>query len=112
MTSMLGPNNALAPGQSLMSGNGQYRLDMQHDGNLVLYRNSDGQALWASGTDGRAVSRVIMQDDGNFVIYGFPGPLWASGTDGQGGAFLIVQDDGNVVIYRPNAPVWATNTMQ
>jgi hypothetical protein len=53
-----------------------------------------------------------MQDDGNLVIYGFPGALWASGTDGQGGQFLIVQSDGNLVIYKPGPAVWATNTAQ
>lgn len=38
----------LIPGQCI--GNGGYRLDMQYDGNLVLY--SGDRACWASGTDG------------------------------------------------------------
>jgi hypothetical protein len=36
------------PGHCLQ--NGGYRLEMQYDGNLVLY--SGGRACWASGTDG------------------------------------------------------------
>ncbi|MEV6548557.1 hypothetical protein AB0M57_07560 [Streptomyces sp. NPDC051597] len=41
-------NDRLLPGQCLR--NGGYRLEMQYDGNLVLY--SGGRACWASGTDG------------------------------------------------------------
>ncbi|MDI2129923.1 hypothetical protein [Yinghuangia seranimata] len=38
----------LIPGHCLR--NGGYRLEMQYDGNLVLY--SGGRACWSSGTDG------------------------------------------------------------
>ncbi|WP_116212108.1 hypothetical protein [Streptomyces olivoreticuli] len=38
----------LIPGHCLQ--NGGYRLEMQYDGNLVLY--SPSRACWASGTDG------------------------------------------------------------
>ncbi|GGP45993.1 hypothetical protein [Streptomyces abikoensis] len=38
----------LIPGHCLQ--NGGYRLEMQYDGNLVLYSGS--RACWASGTDG------------------------------------------------------------
>ena len=112
MTSVLSPNQSLLRGQSLISANGRYRLDMQEDGNLVLYRTQDGHPLWASGTNGHAVSRCIMQSDGNLVIYGFPGAIWATGTNGKPNSFLVVQDDGNLVIYEPNAPVWASGTNQ
>jgi hypothetical protein len=37
--------------------------------------------------------------------------VWASGTDGHPGSHLVVQDDGNLVIYAPDGrPVWATGT--
>jgi hypothetical protein len=52
-----------------------------------------------------------MHQDGNFVIYGFPNAIWATNTAGRPDSTLIVQDDGNVVIYEPRPrPVWATNT--
>lgn len=101
------PGQALYPGDSLTSANGQYTLIMQHDGNLVIYTN--GRPIWDSKTTGRAVSRAIMQDDGNFVIYGYPGALWATGTTGYKDAYLIMQNDGNLVIYGHKA-AWATNT--
>ncbi len=52
---------------------------MQTDGNFVLY-NFDGK------------------------------PLWSSKTNGQNNSFLIMQDDGNLVIYKPDTAVWATMT--
>jgi hypothetical protein len=37
--------------------------------------------------------------------------VWASNTDGNPGARLILQDDGNLVIYRADGtPLWASNT--
>ena len=38
-------------------------------------------------------------------------PLWASGTAGNAGAELVVQNDGNVVVYSAaGAALWATGT--
>ena len=105
------PGDMLRPGDSVRSYNGRFELVYQGDGNLVLYEN--GAAQWASGTHGRSAGFVIMQHDGNFVIYDANDvPIWTSqGTFGHDGAWLIVQDDGNVVIYSSDGvPLWATNT--
>src|SRR5687768_11402669 len=111
---ILQPGESMVRGETISSNNGNYDLVMQDDGNLVLYRDSDDRALWASGTHGDAVSQVVMQHDGNLVVYGFPNPLWASDTWGKPGSYLVVQDDGNVVIYDPlydpARPIWSTDT--
>jgi hypothetical protein len=108
------PDESLVIGESISSDNEKYTMTMQGDGNLVLYRTNDWLPLWASGTDGHAVSQAIMQGDGNFVVYGYNPPLWASNTDGHPGSYLTVQDDGNAVIYNPlydpAEPIWSTNT--
>lgn len=108
------PGEVLASNQSIGSLNGQYTLFFQEDGNLVLYRNWDGRALWDSGTYGRSAEVCTMQGDGNMVIYDLDGQyVWDTATYGNSGSRLVVQDDGNVVIYRPdNTPIWATNTVQ
>ncbi|HEY2498515.1 MAG TPA: RHS repeat-associated core domain-containing protein [Candidatus Angelobacter sp.] len=50
---------------------------MQTDGNFVLYDPSN-RPLWASGTAGVAnASSILMQDDGNLVLYVFK---WFAGT--------------------------------
>ncbi len=135
MANTLTPGDRLVPGAQLTSDDvfdypgdtGHFfKLILQRDGNLVLYRHDNGEntdaALWASGTNGRAVSECPMQDDGNLVIYGFPAgesstAVWASNTQGHPGAYALMQDDGNFVIYPPgsnSAPgtaLWATRTV-
>jgi hypothetical protein len=106
-------NGALSANQFLQSDNARYRLYMQGDGNLVLYYEPNGHALWASNTNGRPASQLVMQaSDGNLVIYSTTGqPIWASGTQGHPHATLIVQNDGNVVIYDANgSSLWSMRT--
>jgi hypothetical protein len=56
-----------------------------------------------------AVSRAVMQSDGNFVIYGYPDPIWATNTYNLSGAFIILQDDGALVVYG-TTPIWTSIT--
>jgi hypothetical protein len=52
------------------------RLDMQADGNLVLYK-TDGGVAWASNTSGQN-AYVKIQDDRNVVLYNGDGAvLWS-----------------------------------
>ncbi|MFF7635300.1 trypsin-like serine protease [Kitasatospora sp. NPDC008050] len=90
------------------------------DGDLVLYRKSDGKALWSSGTGGYRGAYLHMQTDGNAVIYpkgkgNGDGAIWASSTY-DAGNYLKLQDDGNLVIYKKDCgegngcATWATGT--
>ncbi len=89
--------NQLVPGQFLKSPNGQYRLILQHDGNLVYYHHST--AIWHSGTHGQPIAKCVMQANGDLVLLNSSGQVkWSSGTNGQVGSWLNVQD-GRVVIY-------------
>jgi hypothetical protein len=72
-----------------------------------------GQSLWSSTNN----HQLIMQTDGNLVIYDQGGqPIWASNTRGSGGVRAIMQTDGNFVIYKsytsssPSEAVWASGT--
>jgi hypothetical protein len=105
------PSDVLTPETWISSANGAYYLVYQSDGNLVLYSNRFGKALWASNTAGQPGESCVMQPDGNLVIYDGDGhPLWASNTNTPGSR-LVMQDDANAVIYRPNTtPVWASKT--
>jgi len=111
--SVMRPGDRLRPGEAIRSDDGRFTLSYQGDGNLVLYQQ--GTPLWASGTNGRAPGSVVMQHDGNFVMYDANDlPIWASGSSlGYPGAWLTVQSDGNVVIYSAQGvPLWATNTVR
>ena len=108
--SILSAGQELQAGQDLISSGGQYTLDMQTDGNLVVYGN--GCVIWASGTAGTGSNDYLaMQGDGNLVIYQSDGhPVWASNTAGTGRQnYLAMQVDGNLVVYTSaGAPVWAS----
>lgn len=69
--------------------------------------------------------KLVLQGDGNLVLYYYPTgmetdpttgqvsyvALWASNTVGSGASMLAMQDDGNLVLYKPSmVPVWATHT--
>jgi hypothetical protein len=86
---------------------------MQFDGNLVLYKF--GHVLWHSGSYGKGPGpyRLIMQTDGNLVIYnGHNQPIWATMTNGQGSGphRLKIQRDGNLVLYASSGATWASQT--
>ncbi len=107
------------------------RLVLQDDGNLVVYRgdNSPAWSSWSSlaprrsSLDGNDQLRqgerltspgsayaLVMQGDGNAVVYGPAGAVWSTGTTIPGSR-LAMQSDGNLVVYSPaSAPVWHTHT--
>jgi hypothetical protein len=59
--------------------------------------------------DGRL--ELLLQSDGNLVVYQGNTPIWASGTVGQSVSIVWMQGDGNLVEYAPSGkPVWASNT--
>jgi len=109
-TETLGPGQRMHAGDFLRSRNWLYTLNMQPDGNLVMYGPA-GQ-VWQSGTIGNPGAFVTMQNAGNLVVYRGDGvPLWAQPTTYYAGSRLVMQDDRNLVIYAPNGvAVWASNT--
>jgi hypothetical protein len=94
--SLPGSGQAYGLGQLSLTSTGSvtyagYQLDMQGDGNLVVYTPA-GQPVWATGTSGRACSpscTASFQADGNLVLYENGSPYWASNTDNQGATALI-----------------------
>ena len=103
---------ALGEGQSLVSGNGQYSLRMQHDGNLVIYCNNR-PTTWSSSTNGIAINGGLrFQADGNLVLYRYNGQaVWNSVTAGTESCKLVMQNDGNLVLYGCyGTPYWNSGT--
>jgi hypothetical protein len=100
----LHPKDKLLPGEQLVSQNRQFRMQLQLDGNLVLFDGNDD--IWESETQDRAVTHCTMQTDGNLVIYDGDSVVWASGTGHRTEACLEIRDDGNAVIYA-SVPIWS-----
>lgn len=99
------------PGETVLrSKNGQYRLDFQKDGNLVILQKGNG--IWYTGSHWRGATQLRFQKDGNFFIRTSPDHAeWSANSHGQGGETLFLQDDGNLVIHAPGAVViWASGS--
>lgn len=103
---------ALTRNKFIRSQDGRYLLALAGDGDLILHGPSG--ILWASNTAGKEdVQHVILQHDGNLVMYNVKEQaVWASHTGGQFRARveLVVQNDGNAVIYSDARAIWATHT--
>lgn len=111
-------------------------LVMQADGNLVLY-NTQGRSIWNTNTmqkilaatstnslssgqqlgAGQSITstngsyRLILQGDGNLVLYSSNGALWSSRTAGKPVNKVVMQSDGNFVTYSSDGhPYWNTAT--
>lgn len=106
--SELAPGERLVLQQSLVSTDGRFRFSLQADGNLAIWFGPG--LLWTPNTFGSQAVQLIMQQDGNLVLYG-PNytVLWATGTQATGSR-LVMQNDGNLVIYNGWTPVWASGT--
>lgn len=105
------PGEGLKPGQTVVSCDGRFTLNMQLDGNLVLYMGQD-TVLMASGTVNQDAAQMDLSTDGRLVVRGtFGEALFSVGGGGTGDVRLFVQNDGNVVIYNGNgSPLWSTGT--
>ncbi|MFD7639413.1 hypothetical protein ACFV4P_02045 [Kitasatospora sp. NPDC059795] len=76
-----------------------------------------GQKLLSGQSMISGESELVMQSDGNLVLYldgdtGHRGPvLWATGTYGNPGAYASMQPDGNFVVYRQDGgALWSTGS--
>ncbi len=110
-------SNKLANGQTLTinqylrSSDGRYALILRENGDLVLY-GPGYHTFWDSHTSGSNANRLVMQGDGNLVLYNGGVAKWSSKTDGNGASNLYLQSDGNLVLRRAtdNFPAWASGT--
>ncbi|HEX3563918.1 MAG TPA: hypothetical protein VHU17_00985 [Acidimicrobiales bacterium] len=103
------------------------QLIQQSGGNLQFY--GFGSFLWQSGTQSTAYSlllqpgqsitstnglfQLVMQTDGNLVVYlvAQGDALWSTGTQNNPGAVAAMQDDGNLVVYSEGGTaLWASGT--
>jgi len=99
MGNTLVTNQSLSVGQYLRSTNKQYKLAMQGDGNLALYREPSTY-LW--GTGATAGRRAVMQSDGNLCMYTAANAgAWCNSSNGAEGAYyLMLRDSGVLEVYR------------
>lgn len=76
-------------------------------------RLEEGQKLGVgdSLTSKNGAYRLVLQEDGNLVLYAGGDAVWATGTNGRNAVRAEVQDDGNFVLYTDGGEaVWASDT--
>jgi hypothetical protein len=90
----------LLSGDEIFSARGRFVLTYRPDGNLVFTDTDVRTTLWSTNTAGTAPGQVVLQDDGNLVVYDAAGTFrWASGTAGNPLAYLQLDDDGGLAIH-------------
>jgi len=134
------PQKLLSPVQQfIVSPNGKFRLIMQSDGNLVLFKTRHYHWIWGTHTShyrNYAPFKFVVQEDGNMVLYDKDGKSrWDSKTQQEPKEVeveekkkgdkkkekttkkvpwkveLTLQDDGNLVLYREDKKVlWSSKT--
>lgn len=65
--------------------------------------------IWSSNTWiwGKEAKALIMQDDGNLVLYDVDDkPMWSTGTDGASGAEFTLSDDGSMTVSKDGRVLW------
>jgi len=107
----------IANGARLVNGN--YRVNMQGDGNLVLYEDPGSHPKWSAQSDKSAPAKIqagseaFLEKDGHLYLRKAGKQVWKSKNshDGPGPYTLTLQGDRNFVIYDKNGkPLWSTNT--
>jgi hypothetical protein len=83
---------------------------MQPDCNLVLYFGGGAIWNSGTEGRGQNCQARMQTDGNFVIYDDQNRPVWATNTQGYPGAFLIVQNDGNVVIYKNNSPLWNSGT--
>lgn len=117
-------------GDYLLSPRGAFKLILQDDGNLVLYRlrcpgaseKDGGKAMWSSETwkprgDPNFVNVAIFYGNGYIAMLkdelhkAWKDHVKVIGTPQAFGSRAVLQDDGNFVIYdAQNVPQWSSGT--
>lgn len=104
---LMGSGDVLTSGSDLRSADG--RLELAHlDSGEVVVR----QVVWSSATSGAPTSNLVMQPDGNLVLYAQDGQTarWSSGTHGHPGATLQADTDGIAVVAPDGARLWSSSS--
>lgn len=99
---------------------------MLRSGGTLTIEQSDGRTLWSSGAavlqGGQTLNpgnwmfaaggqlKLVMQTDGNLVVYRRGLALWSTRTNAHRGAYATMQTDGNLVVYQGRTPLWHSHT--
>lgn len=94
-----------------MSQNGQYSLELENNGALVIYVNVIGRQVWSASEI--VGDRLAMQRSGSAVFYDTNGSvLFNSNTDGNGEYFELLDNAKLVVKNAQDKIIWSSGNYQ
>jgi len=110
---MLKQNGSLKANESLVSKNGKFTAVMQLDGNFVVYMGSKALWASNTSGSGANVAILQGDQNFVLYAGSTAPWATATNSKGTGEVFVLMQDDGNLVMYdSQNKAIWATNTTQ
>ncbi|WP_455925447.1 hypothetical protein [Pseudomonas putida] len=99
----------LAPGQYLISPNGQFVAAYSSElGNVAVYDiNQLRKLIWSTGPSRRTAWRCGLEADGTFAVLEGPGkPVWTAPATAPGG-YIKLADDGSLRLFdSTHSQVW------
>jgi len=110
-TDRLNPGQWLVTNQSIRSPGGRFQLVLQRQGNAVLL-GPEGPLWSTSVAKRESSALLMKSSGILCLLGFNDEVLWQSGTQISPGAFLVLQDDGNLVLYRDELALWASDTVQ
>ena len=99
--------------RSLYSENGKYRATMQQDGNLVVYSGATALWQSGTSGLGYARLRLEASNVLSVYLYDQNKVVWKTAASTRTAAGLVMQSDGNLVLYdTTGASMWQSGTKQ
>ena len=80
-------------------------LNVRESESIILARSqvlNNGESLYSKN----GLYQLILQSDGNLVVYRSATPVWSTRTNASKPDRLVMQDDGNLVLYRGFSAAW------
>lgn len=92
-------------GEFKPSPDGNFKIGLDNDGELVVVDNQTNEKTWRSGKTGGQIA--FMQEDGNLVVRNSESSaIWSTVTGGNPGARLTIDDTGLASIMLGTTVLW------
>jgi GH25 family lysozyme M1 (1,4-beta-N-acetylmuramidase) len=101
--SKLVPNDVLSAGQGIISGNDQYTVKLQSDGQFVTTGN--GRAIWKTGVSSPG-ARVTFVNGDLAVKSPADKYLWHTKTNNSGADNVVITSSGDLQVRRGTTVIW------
>lgn len=106
----LKPGEMLEVGDCLVSNNRKFKLILQKDGNLILFKGQN-EIEWSSNTLTDSASSLKMGEDGNLMLNKKNlTSYWSTNNSPARGAELILNDEGIIAITVKDSIFWSSES--